>query len=687
MNRGGWNVPGRLVAAWLAAFLAGAGAVCASEPGPCVLEVDVAIERGGTTGAFFDFGNGFVPEGASFAGVPPGKAASTIRFVVPTRPVRAVRIDPSADDAPALITGLRLRSASGEILARLDLRTLRPLHQIQSLVEEGGGVRVIPVPKADDPMLRLDSPELRRRLHSAMGGRSVGRGEILFVAAGFAALLIAAVGIAFQGLGPPGARLVGGALFCAVLGARLVWLHLDSRPVPFWDEWEGDALYLLIPFNGGFLDWGALIMPQWEHRILLTRLITLAGTVLNGEWDPRVAMTVSAVMLAAATALAGVALVATRRWPGVVAGGLLALGASLPFDFNNLLWGGQTQMYGLVLMAVVTIALAAVPVVTPAVLAAALAGGVVSLFTMGAGPVGPGCAAGICLVRWYFERGQRRQLAALAAVCVLVALFGALMHASSPAHVPFYATSWEQFRRAFVGVMAWPLPPSPVAAGLVWLPWLACGVFILRRREANALEWLSVGLGAWGLVNAIALGYARQYEGPPFDSRFFTAFLPGAWAAIGSAAGLLGRVQPWRGRALPLAAGAAVASLLLWTGSQGIAGARENGAARAEIDHRIRIFLATGERQPLLDKPPHHRGDLVVDRLAEPLLQQVLPAPYRRALAARAGGASSGQIEAGPVTIAARTLMKAGVFIALLGWMGFGAMVWRGRPGVAAAGS
>ncbi|MBM3855385.1 MAG: hypothetical protein FJ399_19895, partial [Verrucomicrobia bacterium] len=512
-----------------------------------MLEVDVALERGGTIGAFFDFGNGFVPEDASFAEVPPGQAASTIRLGVPTRPVRAVRIDPSADDAPALITGLRLRSATGELLARLDLRSLRPLHQIQSLGEEGGGVRVIPVPKADDPMLRLDSPELRQRLHIAMGRRSVGRGEIVIVAAGFAALVIAAAWIAWQGLGPPGARMAGGAVFLAVLGARLAWLNLDSRPVPFWDEWEGDALYLLIPFNGGFLDWGALIMPQWEHRILLTRLVTLAGTVLNGEWDPRVAMTVSAVLLAAATALVGVALVATRRWPGVVVAGVLALGASLPFDFNNLLWGGQTQMYGLVLMAVVTIALGAVPVITPAVLGAALAGGLGSLFTMGAGPVGPGCAVGMCLVRWCFERDQRRQLAGLAVVFFCVALLGALLHAKSPPHGPFYATSWEQFRRAFVGVLAWPLPPSPVAVVLVWLPWLAGGVLILRRREANTLEWLAVGLGAWGLVNAIALGYARQYEGPPFDSRFLTAFLPGVWGSIGSAAALLGRVPAWRG--------------------------------------------------------------------------------------------------------------------------------------------
>jgi hypothetical protein len=140
------------------------------------------------------------------------------------------------------------------------------------------------------------------------------------------------------------------------------------------------------------------------------------------------------------------------------------------------------------------------------------------------------------------------------------------------------------------------------------------------------------------------------------------------------------RGSTWYWRALPSLAGCAVVAGFISIGIKGISGARESEATRAELDHRIRVFLSTGNPAPLTEKPPHHTGSEVVARLESPLLQKVLPAPYRRALASRESNAAAPSPTAGALTLTVRTLMKAGPFIMGLGLIGFACSVWRRRP-------
>lgn len=649
------------------------------------LELDIAIERSGVTALLFDYGDGVWGDDASTAQVAPGKTVQTVRLKLPDRPIRGLRFDPTSGDEEVFIGWLRLVDGAGKVLLQIDPRGLTPQNHIGSITSEGTGVRI--VPNGNDPILRFDITALQKAIHDASGRATVGPGTVTLLAAVLALALGAAVLLALRAHGAGRAAWGGLAIFGLVWGARLVALNYTSKPVPYWDEWEGDVLYVLIPFTGGYLDWGALVMPQWEHRILLTRVIGAFGTLLNGEWDVRVAMTVSAGFYAATIALLGTALLATRRPAGAVAAIALGVCASFPFDVNNLLWGGQTQMYALVLMAVTCVALAAVPRVTPLVWLVALGGGAVSLFTMGAGPVGPGCAVGICLVRAAYEREQRRALLGLAAVFFAVALAGVFLHTSSRAHASLYASTLAQFWKCFVGVMAWPLPPHAAWAALSWAPWVVNGVAILRRREATPLEWIAVGLGGWGLVNAMALGYARQYEGPPFDTRFFTPISMGAMASLCSSAAVLARAQSIKGRVLPVLSLLAVVGAFFAVGVKSLDVVRETGEGRAEFDHRIRQYLASGDPQPIVEKPSHHTGMVVVERLESPAFQKILPAPYRRVLATRLPDAVARPIEPGPVTATVRTFMKLGPAITLLGLAGCGFFVWRQRrEGPAASG-
>ena len=674
-----WGAAWRLTALAAACVAAGTSGFSAETRPQLWLEIDMAVERGATAAVLFDFGDGIWGENGSTATVPPGATPTRVRLALPARPVRGLRFDPTSDDQPILISAMRVADAQGRVLRTLDLGLLRPMNQIAAITAEAGGVRVQPLAKADDPMLRIDLNALQQGMHEGLQWPTVGRGMVV----GLALLLGACM--AFGGFAASRTVAAGrpwlGALgiFAVVFGARLLWLNLFSRTVPFWDEWEGDAAYVLIPFAGGFLDWPALFMPQWEHRIFLTRTITLCGTLVNGEWDPRVAMTMSAFFLAATIALVGLLLLATRRRAAALAAGLLTVFAALPYDFNNLLWGGQTQMYGLILLAVCTLTIAAAPRVDALTCLGAGAAGLVSLFTMGAGPVAPGCAVGVCLMRSWFEPAQRRRLLGLAAVFFAIALLGVSLHVSSRAHSGFYATNFGQFQRAFVGVLAWPLPPWIFCAVLLWWPVIVNARAVWRRRGGTALEWLAVGLGAWAAIDALALGYARQYEGPPFDSRFFTPISVGALASLLSCATWIERTRSHRARGVAFVTIMAMAIAWIGYGRAGLKGAAASRIDREDREDRVRRFLATGNRTVVMEKPPHAQGEPVLDRLESPLLQRILSAAFRRELAARPGRAALAGAEPGPITTLVRTLMKVGPFFAVLGLVALSAHVWRSR--------
>src|SRR5262245_24434615 len=76
--------------------------------------------------------------------------------------------------------------------------------------------------------------------------------------------------------------------FSLALGAKLLLIRSFARDVPFWDQWDAEALQVYLPLlEGGFwsVSW---LGPHNEHRILWTRLTAGIVFAANGQWDPLV---------------------------------------------------------------------------------------------------------------------------------------------------------------------------------------------------------------------------------------------------------------------------------------------------------------------------------------------------------------------------------------------------------------
>ena len=62
---------------------------------------------------------------------------------------------------------------------------------------------------------------------------------------------------------------------CLILAAKLLLIRHCGSVVPYWDQWDGIAYNLLLPWEQGRLGLADLFAAHNEHRIVFTRVISL----------------------------------------------------------------------------------------------------------------------------------------------------------------------------------------------------------------------------------------------------------------------------------------------------------------------------------------------------------------------------------------------------------------------------
>jgi hypothetical protein len=328
------------------------------------------------------------------------------------------------------------------------------------------------------------------------------------------------------------------ALLLVVAGARAVLVALFASPTPFWDQWDAEGAYLLAPWLDGALPASRLVEAHNEHRVLWTRLLTLGLFEANGgQWDNLVAAFANTVLAGAlfaglyAALRDGLAGRAARIALFVV----LALLGTLPFGWENLPTGFQSQFFLLLLAALATIGFAARvrEAVVPLLALWLLALG--SLFTMATGLLAVAVAGGVLLSRaWLRQLSPRFALAGTAALAV-PAVVALLAVPAIAGHQPLQAQDAGEWLSALERLLRWPLP-FPAAGLLLWLPAAWCAWRVVRTRAADAATLTALGFAAWALLQAAAMAYSRGHGLLSPSSRYTDVLALGvvanAWFAL-----------------------------------------------------------------------------------------------------------------------------------------------------------
>ena len=471
--------------------------------------------------------------------------------------------------------------------------------------------------------------------------------------------------------------LAGCGVGTLVFGCRLFLADGNVSWAPYLDQWNAEISGLVAPLAHGRLGLGDLLAANNEHRVVLTRIVSLAAVAVNGGWDNRV-MALATFLLQSAA----VAWVCLFAWTflGWARGSVVASAALLPMllvcDWENIVSGFQDQFAIMVLGSVVAFSLPAGGPLRSPVSWAPLLLAAVMLGSMASGFFTALAMAGTGLVTVLSGRRSWRSSAWYLGACTVVAAIGWLTRHPFPPVPSLYAQGLGAWMSAFLAYASWPLPPGALSFIALWLPWCALLLRTLRRREEAPLAPFVISLGFWVLLQAGALAWARASLSGLVGSRYTDVL---AWGFVANAAAVV--------VALPRATTAGRMRILLilavaaWLG---VVGASEvwrsrtiyrpyfEGFRRQTLEHerRLEAFTSTGDAGAISGVEfPHIPGtaDEILSLLRDTKVRALLSGPLRRGIVGERGPSATASAGDGPLSFAAVHAMRNGPWFALAG--------------------
>jgi hypothetical protein len=437
---------------------------------------------------------------------------------------------------------------------------------------------------------------------------------------------------------PTWRMLLGGSLLLAAIGVKFWIIGRYANATPFWDQWDGEAAAVYVPFYDSTLRFADLLRPHNEHRLLASRLLGLALTAANGLWDPILQMMANA-LIHVGFGLAVIARFHRSLDDDAFAG--LAIGLLLilipPYAIESVLLGFQTHFYAFLLLGFVAVTTIAVrPAFSPGWLAGAVVA-FAAFFTLACGALVELAAGLVVLARLALgvTHGLREWLGA----ALLLAGF-AVMLAFIPPNQAVGAQSAADFLGGLLLLMSWPLLILGLAGALIVnLPALLLAVRIVRRRPAPAAdEWALLGLVAWLGLSMAAIAYGRTDAQAPRYLDIAAAGLVVNFLCAARLASGVGSKIAATGWSVVIVACLVAASLHL---QRDLANYRSMTRLQ---EANVRTFLATGAFPPGAAEQrlalPYPKADRLAAQLADPRVQRFLPSNLQSAIPA-AGGAAA----------------------------------------------
>jgi hypothetical protein len=579
-----------------------------------------------------------------------------LRFPLPPDGVRWLRFDPTDAPAEILIGRMRVFDSHGQLLETFDPQSLRPANQIASIAQQDEGTKIATTPGATDPYLflsfgRLDRFSLWDTLWLVTPAALL---VVSIIAIALVATSVVIIGVAAFRTGrvamPPDisraswrlSALWITVLFLIVFSAKLLLMRENPVTAPFWDQWDGEAAVLFVPYQQDSLAWRTMFDFHNEHRVFFTHLLALDLMAANGQWDPRLEQVVNAGIHALTAALVAVIFWIASGWRRLDLLVLVcALTFALPFSWENILIGFQSAFYFLLLFSVLALWLTTRHRAGTGAWWLGWLCALCGLFTAAGGLLTPLAIGGVVALKVFDDRREWRDSVINAGAGACIVALGVWV-ASPPLahHASLKAKTVADFVATLGHDLAWPWIDAPLLSVVMWLPVaVLLAAAMLRRGRTTEFERLITGLSMWVALQSAAIAYGRGAGGVPPANRYLDFLSLGF---VANTMALLAAVDRARGNTAATRVARAVLVSWLVVGAVGVD--RLTGQALATLTPwrqffsahaaNLRRFVIAGElaefmaKRPLVDLP-YPSQERLATLLQDPDIRRILPASIR----------------------------------------------------------
>lgn len=327
------------------------------------------------------------------------------------------------------------------------------------------------------------------------------------------------------------------ATLLVIIAARLYWVETFAIRLPFWDQWDAEGDFLLRPWIEGRLKLHDLWEPHNEHRIFPTRLLSLLIFSVTGVWDNLVEARVNILVAACIPLIILLFLMRQKalhgpRWLVLI---VIIAQFSLPFAFENLLIGFQSQFYFLIIFTLLALILVSRYPDSFVAMAGVLVLSWLSVLTMASGILTPLAAAGVYALQGFQKRQLNWKHVAFAAVLIGLSVAGYFLMPQIEANHIYRSRNVVELRKALRYILAWPVLKSWPAAIALWAPAVVMVPWFLRNRTLSRADLFMAGCVMWSLAQTLAIAYGRGQAMQTVSSRYTELFtiglIGGAWFA------------------------------------------------------------------------------------------------------------------------------------------------------------
>jgi hypothetical protein len=313
-----------------------------------------------------------------------------------------------------------------------------------------------------------------------------------------------------------------------VFGFKLLVINHFGNATPFLDQWDAEADHLYRPWIEGTLRWHDLFIPHNEHRIFTTRIAALLLFELNGQvWDPLLQMVVNAEL----HVLSLLVLVYFLRQSFTDGAKVLffsfaSIVFSIPYAWENILTGFQSQFYFLLLFSFVFLWCIVQYELSGKLgfLVGIVSCAVLSFFSLASGALTIATGIGVLGVQWIM--GVQRNKTIMCLMLLLLTLFMAavVLTPTVSGHAVLKAKSFLEYVDAVLQALSW--PSKPIFGIFMYMPMLVFMVWQLSHRSTSQYTtWFVFAICLWVIGQILSMGYGRAVG--ILSSRYLDVFSVG----------------------------------------------------------------------------------------------------------------------------------------------------------------